>query len=133
MQHLYTRFVSARAVSPIGACRRVRTAEYKFPSTVSITGSAAISYFSKCCTAVGNEMMWLNGWTFRKQCTLAKPKSNLTDFPFYIVVSEDSDIGKHARHDGRDIRFTASDSSTLLSYECLEFTVNDGAAAGADL
>lgn len=55
---------------------------------------------------------------------------NLTDFPLYVPVVADADIGASCRADGHDIRFTASDGTTILPYERESFSVDSGEATG---
>lgn len=54
----------------------------------------------------------------------------LTDFPLYVHVDGDTDIGAVCQSDGTDIYFTASDGSTLLPFERESFAVATGAATG---
>ena len=56
---------------------------------------------------------------YRKKITIDQTKvdENLTDFPVLVkLTSSNFDFSK-ARSDGHDIRFTASDGTTLLKYE----------------
>jgi len=62
---------------------------------------------------------FLSGWSYRKKITIDHTKidSDLTDFPVLVkLTSSNFDFSK-ARSDGYDIRFTASDGTTLLKYE----------------
>jgi hypothetical protein len=56
--------------------------------------------------------------------------ANLTDFPLYVHVDGDTDIGAVCQSDGTDIWFTASDGTTLLPFERESFAVAAGAATG---
>lgn len=56
--------------------------------------------------------------------------ADLTDFPYIVFIDADTDIGAHALATGYDIRFTAADGVTLLSYERRSFTIAVGAATG---
>lgn len=75
-------------------------------------------------------MAWLTGWSKRKALTLATPSELLSDFPFPVRITADTDIGVSALATGYDIRFTASDGTTLLDYERDTFAVTAGAATG---
>ncbi|MBU2213890.1 DUF2341 domain-containing protein, partial [Patescibacteria group bacterium] len=75
---------------------------------------------------------WLTGWSTRKKITVQSTyvDSNLTNFPLYVKVNADTDIGGAAKSDGTDIRFTQSDGVTLLSYERESYSVTGGSATG---
>ncbi len=77
---------------------------------------------------------WLTGRSYRKKITIDHTyvDANLTDFPAYIKVSADVQIGDGAQVDGDDIRFTSSDGITLLSYEEESWTGGAGADATAN-
>jgi hypothetical protein len=61
-------------------------------------------------------MAWLTGWSYRKAVTIeVAPLSALTNYPVPVIIRNDSNMGTAGA--GIDIRFTASDGSTLLSYE----------------
>ena len=77
-------------------------------------------------------MAYLAGYSNRKKITVqtAYLDSALTDFPLYVPINADTDIGGKCRADGYDLRFTASDGTTLLSYERVSFAVAVGAATG---
>lgn len=64
-------------------------------------------------------MAWLSGYGFRKEITIldGNVDGNLTDFPAYVDITTDADIGDETRADGYDIRFTEDDGETLLKYE----------------
>lgn len=72
----------------------------------------------------------LTGWSYRKKITISNVNvgSNLTNFPVYVPIVGDTSIGAACESDGGDIRFTASDGSTELSYEKIGFAVAAGAA-----
>jgi hypothetical protein len=76
--------------------------------------------------------VWLTGWQDRKRISIKHTNvdSNLTDFPLYVKIVNDTDIGASARSDGYDIRFTFSDGATLLKYERETFTITEGKANG---
>ena len=75
-------------------------------------------------------MAFLSGWNYRKSITIqhANVSGNLTDFPVYIFIDGDSDIGGNISDstNGFDIRFTESDGETLLKYERMFFEVDTG-------
>jgi Tfp pilus assembly protein PilX len=78
--------------------------------------------------------IWLCGWPYRKKITISKTNvdADLADFPLYVKLSGDSDIGAYSRSDGHDIRFTGSDGVTLLSYERESWTGGGGSSVTAD-
>jgi len=59
-----------------------------------------------------------SSWLYRKSITIdhSKVPSTLNNFPVLVSIT-DSDLASHARTDGYDILFTASDGSTVLSHE----------------
>ena len=69
-------------------------------------------------------------WSSRKLFALPIPASDLTDFPVEVPIVADADIGGECLASGFDIRFTAEDGVTLLSYERESFAVAGGAATG---
>jgi hypothetical protein len=77
-------------------------------------------------------MSWLTGYTHRKKITAqtANLDAGLTDFPLYVHIDADADIGALCLASGYDIRFTASDGSTELPYERTSFAVASGEATG---
>ncbi|MBN2182560.1 MAG: DUF2341 domain-containing protein [Sedimentisphaerales bacterium] len=56
--------------------------------------------------------------------------SDLTDFPLYVKISSDADIGAHAQSDGDDIRFTLADGVTVIPHEKESFSIDSGDATG---
>lgn len=77
-------------------------------------------------------MDWLTGYSCRKELTVQADNidANLSDFPVLVKFASDADIGAICRSDGYDIRFTASDGTTELSYDRRSFSVTGGAASG---
>ena len=73
-------------------------------------------------------MAWLSGWSRRKKLTVDHNQVDaaLIDFPVYVHVNADTDIGAGARSDGYDLRFTQSDGTTLLKYEVDYFNIGGG-------
>lgn len=58
---------------------------------------------------------WLSGWSYRLPVTIDNSAGVvLTDYQ--VKVSLNSTVWAHVNTDGSDIRFTASDGTTLLSY-----------------
>ena len=76
----------------------------------------------------------LSEWLYRKQITISNTNvdSDLTDFPLYVKISNDSEIGSAALANGYDIRFTASDGTTLLNYERESWSGGGGSAASGN-
>jgi hypothetical protein len=77
-------------------------------------------------------MIPLTGWSYCKQKDIPNTyiDADLTDYPYPIFINGDTDIGVHALPTGYDIRFTASDGTTLLFHERRSFAVVAGAATG---
>lgn len=71
-----------------------------------------------------------NTYTKRKKVTIsnANVDATLTDFPLKVAISSDSAIGAVCQADGDDIRFTASDGTTLLYKDPETFSVVGGSA-----
>lgn len=69
---------------------------------------------------------FLAGWKKRKIINIKNTNigSTLEDFPLYIKISNDYDIGYDCKSDGSDIRFTASDGVTVLPYEVESWAYN---------
>jgi len=64
-------------------------------------------------------MGWLQGWKRRQRIVVDHTKidENLIDFPVKVIISADNPIFAHVKSDGSDIRFTADDGTTFLSFE----------------
>jgi hypothetical protein len=64
---------------------------------------------------------WLTGWSYRIEITIDETKvdtADLTDFPILVKLIDNTDWdSSHALASGNDLRFTASDGTTLLKYE----------------
>ncbi|MFA5742925.1 MAG: DUF2341 domain-containing protein, partial [Candidatus Paceibacterota bacterium] len=62
---------------------------------------------------------WLAGYTTRRKITIDQTKvdEDLADFPVLVKLTSANFDFSEANDDGYDIRFTASDGLTLLSYE----------------
>lgn len=71
----------------------------------------------------------LAGWSYYKTITLDNADALLTDFPAFVVITADADIGAHALATGYDLRFTLDDD-TLLKYQRIAHTVAGGLATG---
>ena len=74
-------------------------------------------------------MAWLSGWKYRKKITIQGASGAGTDYQVLLKIGESSgasDFDFHleglsenfpsAINDGGDLRFTASDGETLLSF-----------------
>ena len=62
-------------------------------------------------------MGWLSGWSYRRAITIAEQSgSTLTDYQVRIELNSSNFDFSKANADGSDIRFTADDGETLLSY-----------------
>jgi len=62
-------------------------------------------------------MSWLSGWAYRRAITITEQSgSTLTDYQVRIDLNSSNFDFSKANADGRDIRFTADDGETLLSY-----------------
>jgi hypothetical protein len=66
---------------------------------------------------------WLAGWTYRKAVTLSRASGQVADYQMKLLVGESSgatgenvDCEGHCASDFDDLRFTASDGTTLLPY-----------------
>jgi len=80
-----------------------------------------------------NSAAWFNpAWTKRKKITIqnANVDSTLTDFPLYVDITSDTDIGGSAQADGDDILFTTDDGITQIPHEEEYFNVSTGTATG---
>lgn len=77
---------------------------------------------------------FLAGWSFRKRIDIqtAYLDANLVDFPLYVSIVADADIGAECLATGYDIRFTASDGTSLLPYERESWSGGGGVAVTAD-
>jgi len=80
-----------------------------------------------------NSAAWYNpAWTKRKKITIqnAYVDSNLTNFPLYVDITSDTDIGASAQADGDDILFTTDDGITQIPHEEEYFNISAGSATG---
>jgi hypothetical protein len=71
------------------------------------------------------------GWAYFKTITISNANvgSDLENFPLYVGVSGDSDLGAACQSSGYDIRFCDA-SGNVLSHEREAFSVSNGAATG---
>ena len=82
-------------------------------------------------------MAWLAGWQFRRKITIDPTRVGAAgaphaQFPVLVSVAADAQVGAHAKADGSDVRFTASDGKTLLEYEVnTAYAVAGGNASGS--
>ena len=81
-------------------------------------------------TTTVNVTAGISAWAYRKQITISDATVNatLTDFPVYVTISNDAQIGAAALANGYDIRFTMADG-TLLSYQRESWSGGGGSAA----
>ncbi|MDD5041979.1 MAG: DUF2341 domain-containing protein [Candidatus Peribacteraceae bacterium] len=73
----------------------------------------------------------IEGYAYRKAITIdnANVDATLTDFPLYVRIAADTDIGVGARSDGYDLRFTTS-TGMILPYAREDFHVRSGSGSG---
>jgi hypothetical protein len=83
---------------------------------------------------IGSTAGWLAGWNYRKKIAIQTDNvdTNLADFPLYIKILNDANIGDNAQDDGKDIRFTTNDGTTELSYERESWMGGEGTDVTAD-
>ena len=89
--------------------------------------------FAFCAQAQAATPWGLSDWQCRKQITISHTNvgsSDLANFPLYVRISSDADIGANALSTGYDIRFTASDGASLLGYQRESFSIASGNASG---
>ncbi len=101
-----------------------------FIKTAIIVFVAALSFFW-ATPAHADDM---SGWSHSKQISISNTNvsSTLSYFPLLVHLPGDTDVGggvSDTTH-GYDIRFTASDKTTVLPYEREDFSVSSGAATG---
>ena len=80
-----------------------------------------------------NSAAWYNSaWGYRKKITIqnAYVDSSLTNFPLYVDITSDANIGASAQTDGDDILFTTDDGITKISHEEEYFNISAGSATG---
>jgi len=85
------------------------------------------------CDFAEESLPWYDSdWDYRKKITIQNTNvdSDLNNFPLYVKIASDSDIGSHAQADGDDIRFTLSNGTTAIPYEKEAFSINGGSAEG---
>ncbi|MDD5041488.1 MAG: DUF2341 domain-containing protein [Candidatus Peribacteraceae bacterium] len=70
-------------------------------------------------------------YPYRKEITInhTNVDSDLADFPLYVNIANDADLGGHARSDGYDIRFATS-TGVVIPYEREDFHVRSGSGSG---
>lgn len=68
-------------------------------------------------------MGWLSGWDYRKSVTLSRASGTVTDYQMKVLVGESSGSATHdvnceakGLSSFNDLRFTASDGTTILDY-----------------
>ncbi len=76
---------------------------------------------------------WLADYGYRKEITVQANNinSDLTDFPLYVFINNDTDIGEKMQNttDYYDLRFTDSNDN-ILPYEEENMNIADGSATG---
>lgn len=95
------------------------------------TGTRVVSNFSTYGAysyTFTNRDNALSNWQYRKKITVdyTKVSGDLTHFPVYLKITDDSSIGSHALSNGYDIRFVAADETTILDYERVTFSISGG-------
>ncbi|MBU1124195.1 DUF2341 domain-containing protein [Patescibacteria group bacterium] len=77
------------------------------------------------------EATWLAGWDYRKTITIDNTNvdADLSSFPLYVKINNDTDLTNATSSTGADIRFTTSTGVTI-SYEKEEFVVSSGSGTG---
>ena len=81
-------------------------------------------------TVSGTANVAVSAWKYRKIITIDHTKvanTDQTNFPVLINLASDADLKNNAQSNGNDIRFTASDGTTVLSYERELYTSSTGA------
>ncbi|MDD4287309.1 MAG: DUF2341 domain-containing protein, partial [Candidatus Peribacteraceae bacterium] len=73
----------------------------------------------------------LSGFAYRKRIVIDNTNvdSNLSNFPLYVKVNADADVGAAAQADGDDIRF-ATATGMVLPYEEESFLISSGSGSG---
>src|SRR3990167_5279374 len=71
-------------------------------------------------------MGWLSGWNYRQTITIPSSgwslSGNLSNQPGKVLIpSSNTAFWAGVKADGTDVRFTASDGSTLLDFEIEKF------------
>lgn len=74
----------------------------------------------------------LSAWSHYKAITVQDDNVDaaMADFPLYVPVAADAQIGARARADGHDLRLTLNDGCTLLEYEREYWDISGGLATG---
>src|ERR1035441_6936948 len=80
------------------------------------TGVLATLFLLPCASAFSQS------WAYRQQIT-----TDQTSFPVLVSLTSNSSLSAHARSDGHDIFFMASDGLTVLPYERETYTSSTGA------
>ncbi len=104
---------------------------------VTIDSGALVDQSGNYFLGVNNNTTWsfrtinyVGSYQYRKSITISNTNisSTLTDFPLYIKITNDSNIGSAARNDGHDILFTDS-SNSPLPYERESWSGGGGSSA----
>src|ERR1035441_4475673 len=87
------------------------------------TGVLASLFLLPCASAFSQS------WAYRQQITIDHtkvPNTDQTSFPVLVSLTSNSSLSAHARSDGHDIFFMASDGLTVLPYERETYTSSSG-------
>ncbi len=78
------------------------------------------------CSAAGTSP--LCGWGFRKSITVPRSRvaSRLIDFPLLVSFPRDAELARSLGNGAADLRFSAADGLTPLSYEIEEYNSDTG-------
>jgi len=89
-------------------------------ATADAAADAAAVADARADASVPDAMLPTDASTiFRKSITIGggTVSNDLTNFPLYVVLSDDADLHAHARFDGSDIAFLDEDGVTELDFE----------------
>ncbi|MCP4996424.1 MAG: DUF2341 domain-containing protein [Gammaproteobacteria bacterium] len=111
----------------VGVTYNPGTLEYATPyywridevnDTLPATTKGTVWTFTTKTSASGAAGWYNASWLYRKKIIIQATNvdSDLTNFPLYVPISSDADIGASAKSDGSDVRFTAADGQTLLDF-----------------
>ncbi|MFC1504376.1 DUF2341 domain-containing protein [Spirochaetota bacterium] len=67
---------------------------------------------------------WYTGWDYRREINIESSyiHGDLTNYPYLIVISNNTDISNNARSDGHDILFTLAGNTIKLAHEITHYT-----------
>jgi MSHA biogenesis protein MshQ len=104
------------------------TGTYPDEETVTIY---ALRGYTDADAAPSSDPGDLTGMTLRKAITIDHTyvDADLTDFPLFVKITADADLGAACRSDGRDIRFSVN-GSTAIPHERVSWSISGGDATG---